>query len=195
MWGAGEEGASAPPRFPGSRSIGEPETGTVEKTLLTCINSRISVFPVPGIGNRTGTKAQQTHSRGTEMTAPPTTVAPRGCTTVPRCSAQGCDGLVDGHVGGRFCASHRRALTLTAAVTDALVSFLAMTSAPGVETGSPVHRDVAEAGECFAAGLGLLIGTAFGDEISVEAEPIRLLANGTKEDQRARWRINFQWRV
>lgn len=129
------------------------------------------------------------------MTAPPTAVAPRGQTTVPRCTAFGCSGLVDGHTGGHFCAAHRRALTLTAAVTDALVSFLAATSAPGVEIGSPVHRDVAEAGECFAAGLGLLIGTAFGEEITVEAETIRLLANGTKDDQRVRWRINFQWRV
>lgn len=112
-----------------------------------------------------------------------------------RCTAQDCTAAVDGHRGGKWCAAHRRSLALTAAITDALASFLAATSAPGVEIGSPVHRDVAEAGECFAAGLGLLIGTAFGDEISVETEPIRLLANGTKDDQRARWRINFQWRV
>lgn len=130
------------------------------------------------------------------MTNSPTTVS--AAQRVPasiRCSAADCNSPVDGHLGGKWCAAHRRSLTLTAAVTDALVSFLAATSVPGIEIGSPVHRDVSEAGECFAAGLGLLVGAAFGDEISVGAEPIRLLPSGTKDDQRARWRINFQWQA
>lgn len=127
------------------------------------------------------------------MTAPPTTIAPRGHTTVPRCSAQACDGLVDGHVGGRFCVAHRRALALTASVTDALSAYVNGIKARDVD--ADMRGDVTEAGSLIAMGLGLLIGTAFGNEIEVGDKPIRFYSKGTEEDSRPRWRIEFQWQA
>jgi len=112
--------------------------------------------------------------------------------TEPRCSALDCDGLVDGHVGGVYCAAHRYGLELTASLADALGRFLAQI---GVPVNDNEIADITEAGECVAAGLGLLIGAAFGNEIAVDENPIRLVDNGTGSTRRARWRIDFQWRV
>jgi hypothetical protein len=54
---------------------------------------------------------------------------------------------------------------------------------------------VTEAGSLIAMGLGLLIGTAFGNGIEVGDKPIRFYSKGTEEDSRPRWRVEFGWQA
>jgi hypothetical protein len=84
-------------------------------------------------------------------------------------------------------------LALTASVTDALVTFVNGIKARDVDANT--RGDVTEAGSLIAMGLGLLIGTAFGNEIEVGDRPIRFYSKGTEEDSRPRWRIEFQWQA
>lgn len=105
-------------------------------------------------------------------------------TTIPRCQAHGCDGIADDGTG--LCAAHRRAVTLTVKVQDAVREFLH----DGIKATSSNENEVAEAGTYLAEGVALLLKVLFGSEVSYDREPIIL-----QQRPGLTWRVLFSWMV
>ncbi|MGE2835133.1 hypothetical protein [Mycobacterium sp. SMC-4] len=98
-----------------------------------------------------------------------------------RCRAYRCGNPIE---TAGMCAAHRLGLALTAAISDALFAFLRR--APiAAEYGQA--DAIRQAGECFARGLALLVGTQFGAQMAWNCAPITYTAG--------RWRVRFWWVV
>ncbi|BCP05629.1 hypothetical protein [Mycobacterium paraintracellulare] len=106
------------------------------------------------------------------------------------CAAQGCNRPTDGHHGPPFCSLHHRGLKLTAQLTDALTEFCNPRNAK-------VYDDtrIIEAGELFAIGLGLLLSSAFDNEVIINEQPIEFGDGYAKNDRVARWHVSFAWGI
>jgi hypothetical protein len=74
-------------------------------------------------------------------------------------------------------------LALTASVSDAVLAFMTQSVLP-LDADEAQAEKVAEAGECFARGLALLIGTQF-EQVYWNPESIT-----ARQD---RWRVRFTW--
>lgn len=96
------------------------------------------------------------------------------------CAVPECDAAIDGRKGGRWCSAHRRALRLTAALTDVLAEFLA---------DAPYDRNIVEAGEMFAIGLNLLLKSRLNEELVYEPTPL----DHVKIENQYRWKVSFVW--
>ncbi|GAT02948.1 putative ABC transporter permease protein [Mycolicibacterium fortuitum subsp. acetamidolyticum] len=111
---------------------------------------------------------------------------PRAPEWMEPCSADGC---VHPPERAGLCAQHRRTLTLTAKVCDAVGEFLKSAEIPVNNT--LIENQVMEAGECLAQGLGLLASTQFDEQLFWNPSPIHLAGiRGNK-----RWRVEFVWRI
>lgn len=106
--------------------------------------------------------------------------------TLPSCAAQGCDRPAHGY-RDRWCTPHRRGLTLSTALTDALVSFLALAG------DAPEYDErVVVAGELIQVALELLLGSAFNsDDVVVEERPIKF--KDSVDTEKVRWRVSLGW--
>lgn len=112
--------------------------------------------------------------------------------TAPTCAAQACAGVADD--GSGLCSAHRRSLTLTTKVQDAVREFLHGNLNPSaVIRPTPENaRKVVEAGTHIAQGLALLIATRF-DDMSFDPSPIYVhdLSSATNTP----WRVSFSWQA
>lgn len=109
---------------------------------------------------------------------------------LPTCAAAHCENLPVARAG--FCAEHVRCLRLTARVSDAVREFLRSVGNPAENetddrADSSIAQSVIQAGEHFAHGLGLLVGSQFGEDVRWNPSPIHV--------ERYRWRTEFIWQV
>ncbi len=109
---------------------------------------------------------------------------------LPTCAATHCENLPVARAG--FCVQHVRCLRLTARVSDAVREFLRSVATPFDDENdgradSPIEQSVIKAGEHFAHGLGLLVGSQFGEDVRWNPSPIHV--------ERYRWRTEFIWQV
>lgn len=109
------------------------------------------------------------------------------------CRADGCDGITTDGTG--WCPGHRRALTFTAKLTDAVREFLHKSLGDTLASSvvvTPKNRDNIElAGTYLAQGMALLVSTCFGSAIDYNPAPITLR---TKSNSAAvDWRTDFKW--
>ena len=113
--------------------------------------------------------------------------------TTAWCRIDSCGRPVDGNVGGRYCAVHRRTFAFSAALNDALTEFLGETNGAMKPTDDN-RDDIREAGAHFARGLSKLFGAAFGGAtVAVEPAPITAKRTGGKHGGPLRWHVSFQW--
>ncbi|UXA12058.1 hypothetical protein KXD97_29755 [Mycobacterium sp. SMC-8] len=116
--------------------------------------------------------------------------------TVPTCSALDCGGIADDRTG--WCAAHRRALTFTAKLSDALSEFLHKQDGGYLQSGvrltpENVHN-VELAGTHIAHGLACLMYACFeSDVIGYDETPIRL--NSYSIGEATPWRIDIKWKA
>lgn len=105
--------------------------------------------------------------------------------TVPRCAAPCCAGVADDGKG--LCAAHRRALTLSSKLQDAVGEYVnAGNRLDAIKPTDDNAHIVGEAGEHLAQGLALLISTRLHD-VTFDPSPLR---RGTHTP----WRVSFAWR-
>lgn len=136
--------------------------------------------------NPTMTDDHNEATTGDASTVEETLGKPRAPEWMEPCSADGC--LYPPERAG-LCAQHRRTLTLTAKVCDAVGEFLKSAEIPVNNT--LIENQVMEAGECLAQGLGLLATTQFDEPMFWNPSPIHLAGiRGNK-----RWRVEFVWRI
>lgn len=94
------------------------------------------------------------------------------------------------HTSG-LCANHRRALKLTATIQDAILEFV-MTP-ERIRPGTRSDKKIIQAGDHFAHGMLLLIGTLFNTEdVIFECEPI-VTQMSSRDTNVPRWRVQFKW--
>lgn len=111
--------------------------------------------------------------------------------SVPQCQALDCGGVADDGKG--LCAAHRRALTLTVKVQDAVREFL-RGSANGPNAISLSEENIDNAGEAgmyFAEGLALLTKTVFRSNVAYDEQPIEVAYNS--QGCMPEWQVKFTW--
>jgi hypothetical protein len=116
---------------------------------------------------------------------------------VPTCTAQACAQVA---LDGGLCPAHRRAVKLTAEISDAVFHFFAGNRNIGdaIRPGTRNDNNFVEAGECLSLGIALLIGSLFdGDVVFCEESPIFADTSfGTRYVPKTpRWRVKFSWAV
>jgi hypothetical protein len=113
--------------------------------------------------------------------------------TFPRlkCRAVGCDRIA---TEGSLCSGHKRARKLTTTIQDALLEFF--TTGNAIVPASPNDKNVVAAGECFEAGLGLLIQIVLGNDVVFAEKPfVADMGFYGERGSLPRWRIQFLWRI
>lgn len=110
--------------------------------------------------------------------------------TVPQCVARCCAGVADDGTG--LCAAHRRSLTLSTKLQDAVREFLQGGHWQDAIRPTPDNaRKVVEAGTQLAHALALLISTRF---VDVSFDPSPLYAADLAHSPTATpWRVSFAW--
>lgn len=117
--------------------------------------------------------------------------------SVGRCSAQNCTNVTDGSVdrsGVSLCRAHRRALALTAALSDAILQFLRNGGRSPITPGRVCDPDIEDAGTHFAIGLDNLLRSVFGCDMTFNPMPLTA-TYGASDGYGPRWRINFDWKL
>ena len=110
--------------------------------------------------------------------------------TGPACRAEHCAGVADDGTG--LCGAHRRSLTLTTKLQDAVREFLQGGHCRDAIRPTPDNaRKVVEAGEHFAQGLACLISTRF-DDVRFDPSPIYAINLSLVANQPP-WRVSFAW--
>lgn len=113
--------------------------------------------------------------------------------TAPQCVAECCAGVPADRTG--LCTAHRRSLTLSTKMQDAVREFLHGNLKAGnvIRPTTENAPKVIEAGALFAQGLALLISTAFDSEIvSYDGAPIVI---GDLRRNQPPWRVSFAWKA
>lgn len=112
--------------------------------------------------------------------------------TVPTCRAQGCDNVAD---VADLCAGHRRAMTFSTRLQDAVHEFLHKPQGGSLQSSVVVttkNRDNIElAGTYLAQGMALLISACFGTGIDYKPDPISLRTSS--KTRHMDWRTEFEW--
>lgn len=111
--------------------------------------------------------------------------------TIPTCQAQLCDGVADDR--SRLCAEHRRALTLTTKIQDAVREYLNGNLRPydALRPTAESATKIVEAGEYLRLAMKQLISAQFDDVKFQLAQPI--YTGDLALTSAAPWRINFVW--
>lgn len=116
---------------------------------------------------------------------------------IAQCGAQNCANFTDGSVntsGVSFCRAHRRALALTAALSDAVLQFLRNGGQAPIRPGRTCDPDIKDAGTYFAIGLDCLLRSVFGRDMSFDPMPLTPIYNAS-DGFGPRWRVNFDWSI
>jgi len=91
---------------------------------------------------------------------------------IPRCVAVGCAQVA---LDGGLCPAHRRAVKLTAEISDAVFHFFSGNGKAdnAIKPGTRNDNNFVEAGECLSLGIALLISGLFdGNVVFCEERPI-----------------------
>lgn len=111
--------------------------------------------------------------------------------TAPTCQAGACAGVPSDDKG--LCPAHRRALTLTVEIQDAVRKYV--NGAHWQDVVKPTTdnaKNVVEAGELLAQGIALLISTRFDD---VTFDPAPIYAQDLSTTTHTPWRVSFSWQA
>lgn len=113
--------------------------------------------------------------------------------TALACEAESCTGIVT--TAGGLCADHRRALTLTTKLQDAVSEFLQTKVGNNLQSSVRLDvtnvRNVELAGNHLAQGLALLVSALFDISADYDDAPIKLRSLSIGEQKN--WSVLFKW--
>lgn len=113
--------------------------------------------------------------------------------TALACEASGCTGIVT--TAGGMCADHRRALTLTTKIQDAVIEFLQMKVGNNLQSSVRLNvenvHNVELAGNHLAHGLALLVSALFETTADYDDAPIK--SRSLSAGEQINWSVLFKW--
>ena len=121
-----------------------------------------------------------------------TTDDPRPMST-PTCCALACDSVADDKTG--LCPDHRRALTLTVKMQDAVSEFLQTKVGNNLQSSVRLNaknvHNVELAGNHLAHALALLISALFESTVDYDDAPIK--SRSLSVGEQTNWSVLFEW--